>query len=71
MPKDKTKAKARVRVLLEITLPDTWRDDCPLSQVYKQSKDSANNIISQQIAGSLKDIRIIGKPETIAILVEE
>lgn len=71
MPNNKIKTKAHVRVLLEINLPDTWGGDCLLSQVYKQAKDSAKNIISQTISSSLKDVRIIGEPETTAILVEE
>ncbi len=71
MPSDKVRTKARVRVLLEIALPDVWGGDCMLDQVYKQSKDSARNIISQKITASMKDIRIIGKPEVEAILVEE
>lgn len=67
---NKIKTKARVRVLLEIHLPDTWGGDCALEQVYKQSKDSARNMISQKIAGT-KDIKIIGEPEITAILTEE
>ena len=65
------KTKARVKVLLEIYLPDVWGADCTLDQVFKQSKDSARNIISQKIGSSLKDIRIAGEPEVRAILVEE
>lgn len=65
------KTKARVRVLLEVSLSDIWGSDCLLDQVYKQSKDSAINIISQKIAGSERDIRIVTKPEVVAIIVEE
>ena len=65
--KDKIKTKAQVKVLLEISLSNSWGGDCPLSQVYKQAKESALNIISQKIAGSMKDIQIIGKPEVITI----
>ena len=71
MSKSKVRTKARVRILLEICLADTWGGDCPLSQVYKQSKDSANSIISQKIASSMKYIKMIGKTEVEAILVEE
>ena len=67
----KAKTKARVRILLEVSLADTWGGDCPLSQVYKQAKDSALNIIAQKISGSMKDIKPIGTPEVEAIIVEE
>lgn len=63
--------KARVKLTLEVSLPDTWRGDCPLSQIYKQAKDSAINIISQRITASMKDIRIIGNPEAVVIIIEE
>ncbi|TET67294.1 MAG: hypothetical protein E3J56_13160 [Candidatus Aminicenantes bacterium] len=69
--KGRIKSRARVKVLLEISLPDTWGGDCLLSQVYKQAKDSAANIIVQKISASMKDIRVIGKAEVVAILVEE
>lgn len=69
--KKNIRSKARVRLLLEISLPDTWGDDCPLGQVYKQAKDSAMNIIAQKIAGSMKDIRVVGEGEVVAILVED
>ena len=68
---NKIRTKARVRILLEIALPTVWEGDCPLDQVYKQSKDSARNIIAQAIANSGRNIRLVGTPETEAILVEE
>lgn len=68
---DKVKTKARVRVSLEICLPDAWESDCRLGQVYSQSKDSARNIVHQRIVGSMKDVRIIGEPKVEVILVEE
>ena len=64
------KANARVKVLLEVSLSDSWDMDCQLNQVYKQAKDSAINIVSQKIAGGNKNIRIIGEPEIVAVLVE-
>ena len=67
----KIRTKARVKILLEISLSDTWGGDCPLSQVHKQAKDSAMNIVSQRIASSERNIRIVGKPEAVAIMVEE
>ena len=69
--KKKVKAMARVRILLEVTLPDVWDEDCLLSQVQQQSKDTAVNIISQRIVSSMRDIRILGEPETTVILIEE
>ncbi len=63
------KTKARVRILVEIELEDVWGGDCQLSQVYKQSTDCAMNRI-RSIGGG-QGIRVIGKPEPVAILVEE
>ena len=67
----RSKASAKVRILLEVSLPDTWGEDCCLSQVYKQAKDSAVNIVSQRIFGSMKEMQMIGEAEVLAILVEE
>ena len=67
----KIKSKARVKVLLEISLSDTWGEDCLLSQVYKQAKKSAVNIVYQKITGSMKNVRIVGEAVVVAILVEE
>ena len=68
---EQIKTTARVKVLLEISLPDLWGSDCLLSQVHKQAEDSAMNIISQKIVGSRENIRIIGKPESMAIIIKE
>ena len=68
---DKIKTMARVRVLLEVSLSDTWGGDCRLDQVYKQAGNTARNIVSQAITNSMKDIRIIGEPEATAIIVKE
>lgn len=69
--KEKIKAKARVKILLEISLPDVWGEDCSVGQVHKQAKDSAVNIVSQKIAASMKEMRMIGEVEVVCILVEE
>ena len=64
------KASARVKILLEISLSDRWGSDCTLTQVHKQAKDSARNRLNGILAG-VADVQIIGKPEAMAILVEE
>ena len=66
----KIKTMARVKILLEIDLSDIWGGDCPLSQVHKQASDEARGIISRMIESSPR-MRMIGKPEPVAILVEE
>lgn len=67
----KVRATARVKLVLEVVLPDRWGGDCSVSQAHKQAKDSALNIISQKIAGSGRDIQIIGEPESVVIIAEE
>jgi len=63
------KTKAKVRVLLEIPLPDVWGKECQLEQVYKQSTDSALNILRDMCEA--RGIRIIGNPEPVAILASK
>ena len=64
----KIRTTARVRILLEVSLSDTWGEDCTISQVHKQSKDSALNIVSQMISGSMRNVKPIGEPKVEAII---
>ncbi len=61
-------AQAKVRLMLEVDLPDNWGNECLLGQVFRQSSDQA----LQKIRNSLPpDVRIIGTPEVTAILLPE
>ncbi|HUV85418.1 MAG TPA: hypothetical protein VMV86_06900 [Methanosarcinales archaeon] len=64
------KATAQVNVTLQITLTDTWGKDCTIFQAQDQAKASALNIIHQQITSSMKNIKVLGEPESIIIIME-
>lgn len=61
-------ARAKVRLTLEVDLPDRWGNECLMGQVFRQGADEARNIISQHLP---PNSRIIGKPEVTAILLPE
>jgi hypothetical protein len=76
------KAKARVRVVLEISPGDTWGSDCQLDQLMKQGRESAldalRNLIERKAPASDAEIAqrytifaLVGEPEVTAILFEE
>jgi len=65
----KLQASARVRVTLDISVPDRWGQDCPTSQIFKQATESA--------LGELRKITdthrgtVVGTPVVTMIFVEE
>jgi hypothetical protein len=66
---DKLQARTRVRVVLDIYPTDTWGQECELTQVYKQGKESAVN----ELRRVLKEwpgnrVRIVGEPEVEAVI---
>ena len=75
-----TKTTARVRVTLEIDVPDNWGPDCTMSQVYKQAGESALTIlrrcfvvdgqISAFAAVGAHRVRTVEKPVIIAVATE-
>ena len=60
-------AKAIVRLLVEINVPDTWGDDCTIGQVKKQAKHSAIRTVSS-IMENDKSLRLINEPEFVQIV---
>lgn len=72
----KVKVTARVRVVLDIPVWDTWGGDCPLSQVQKQAAESALGMLHDS-GGELNGLfqrgvaRLVGEPEVTAVIVEE
>ena len=60
--------RAKVKLMLEIDLPDRWGNECLLGQVYRQASHEALQTISKSLP---PDVRIIGKPEVTAILIPE
>jgi len=38
-----TQATAKVKLELELSLDDTWGDDCTVGQIHKQACDSASH----------------------------
>jgi len=60
-------AAARVRLMLEIDLPDSWGDDWKLDAVIKSARESAIGLLRSKFPQAT--IRIIGDPEVTAVLV--
>ncbi len=73
----KTTTTAIVTLTIEIHhAGGSWGGDCPLSQVYKQAKDSAlgaiQNLSNPQNAADLaRRIRVVGEPTVKAVTVEQ
>lgn len=44
---NKVHATAKVRVSFDLTLPQGWGDDCPMSQVQKQTSDEARDALTK------------------------
>ncbi len=66
------KAKARVRVTVEIDVENRWHDNCPISEIYQISKPEAVSKLLKSI--DLKEhlgIYLVGEPKVLAIIVEE
>lgn len=39
------RAKARVRVILEIEVEDAWGEDCPIGQLHRQAVEEAKEAL--------------------------
>lgn len=69
----KVSATARVSLTIEISVGDSWGEDCKMDQVYRQAADSAIGRL-QRIVSDAKvvhgGIRVIGEPKVTAILTE-
>lgn len=59
-------ATARVKVVLEISVSDSWGEDCKVDQIRKQATESALRVL-----GNLQTsiVRIVGTPEVTAVLI--
>lgn len=68
----KVQTRARVTVLVEIEVPDTWGEDCPMSQVHRQATESAYGMVDRLRRHPVEpsSYRIVGNPKVEMILVE-
>jgi hypothetical protein len=75
----RVKATARVRVVIDLPVGDTWGSDCSVAQVQEQARQSAlgilrgNDGLKPSTLGQLLDTgkaRIVGEPDVTAILVD-
>ncbi len=62
-------AKAKVTVMLEVYLNDTWGDECTVAQINKQARASAIGLLNRAYNG--KDVQIVGVPEVTSVLVQD
>lgn len=79
MSDPRVSVRAVVTLTVEIDVSDAWGGDCAMSQVSKQARESALQVLSNSqrtdmpaIAESaIRRIRVIGVPIVKAIAVEE
>lgn len=59
--------KAKVTMTVEVDVPSTWGDECPISQVRDQATTEAKAMVCQSAMRG--NIKIIGEPEVVALMV--
>lgn len=64
-------ASARVTVTLEITVPDSWGDDCTVAQIYRQAEESARASIAHALRASQVKAKVIGTPEVTTVITKK
>lgn len=64
----RVKATARVRLEVEIAVPDSWGADCQVSQIHMQAAESARSFLAKLPPGRM---RVVGEPHVSAVLTEE
>lgn len=74
MAEKNIKAKAKVRVLIEIDCPSWWSDSTGVDQVFRQAgHESVEGLKNALAAGAARrdiSFRIIGEPTVEAVLTE-
>ena len=65
---NKVSIRAKVKVTLEIEVPDAWGTDCALSQVYSQAKEKALLILSNT---NIRGITVLMPTVVTAITFEQ
>ena len=61
-------AHARVTLTIEVSVSDTWGDDCKLDQVYRQASASAIGMLQRELPTAR--FRIIGEPKVDTVITE-
>lgn len=46
-PRTRVTARARVQITVEILVDDSWGEDCPVSQIHRQAKESALGVLAR------------------------
>lgn len=67
------KAKARIRLTIEVALEDTWGSDCQIGQLHEQAAREALAKVSNKLCATPCPVRwcIIGNPVVTGIMTEE
>lgn len=66
---EKVSVKARVQVVLEVTLDQPWDPYVTAAQVYQQARREARARVEQQVVHP--NVRIVGEPLVTMVLAEE
>jgi hypothetical protein len=61
-------SRAQVKLTLEILISDNWGEECTVTEIHKQAKESAIQKLQELISG--RAARIIGEPIVTLILVD-
>ena len=62
-------ASAIVTLRVEVSIMQSWGDDCTVAQVKKQARDSALRIVGILI-DKREDVKLVSQPEVKAIYEE-
>lgn len=67
----KVQASARVTLTVEISVDDTWGNDCRVDQIQRQAAESALGILRRmKEPHRMSPFKIIGDPKVTMILVD-
>jgi hypothetical protein len=66
----KVRIKARVRVVVEVDVSDTWGGDCTMSQVNRQARTAALEEL-RRLIGPTANVALIAAPFVEAVVAEE
>lgn len=66
----KISASAVVRVTIEIDADGCWGGDCPVAQVDRQARRSAEGVLRKISEASNGRVRIVGEPEIVRVVTQ-
>lgn len=80
LPMPRTRAKALVKLIVEIEVESVWGEDCPTGQIYREATSEALdalrsgirvNGIANNLTNSKLLARLVGEPEVLSIIAKK